>query len=267
MIMRRKNFVVIAITFSIMLTACIETNTGVEDDAKGSSDIVPTLSSAKTEEKQLTSSDNENSSKKYIDDELEAIFAKRENLLTSSEVREWRAELNAYLDKYDEEILTNDSEILSEPITITAEYYSGEFRTSHKGNQNDNISVILEFTAELEKMVYRRGESVTIHAKAENIGDSFMYIPSYGTPTAWLKHTDYVNGENHSKGYATYEIEREQFPIPESIPEETLLETGGTLEDTVVINLPENAVIGMYDILLYSHGYTTIIKDAIEIIE
>ena len=204
----------------------------------------------------------------YDSNEYRELMERRENLETSEEVRRWREDLNTFYDKYFGRIEEPElPEPVTDPVTRTAEYYSGEFKTGHKGNFNSNVEIELEVSVELPQTVYRRGDKVTFLAGVKNIGSAFMYFPNYVSPDAFLRHEEYTNGKSYSSGYTTYSIYRGDVPLPEGIPDEKLCEMGDTWSNRIKIRIPENAQTGMYDVMVFTHGYTAIVKDALEIIE
>ncbi len=187
---------------------------------------------------------------------IEAYLAEKEADGTETEVK---TDFN--------ETEETEAETEANPVTLTAEYSSGEFRTGHEGNFNDNVTIEVKFTAKLERTTYRRGETVKIYARVENVGEKFMYVYSYGAPDAWLEHEDICDGKYLSNGYARYSIFNESIPVPDIEPSEVLCESGDSWGITSKINIPDNAIIGKYDIKIASHGYITVIKDAVEIVE
>jgi len=204
----------------------------------------------------------------YDSTEYRELMERRENLATSDEIHQWREDLNAFYDTYFGKIEEPEpEEPVSDPVMRTAEYYSGEFKTGHKGDFNNDVEVELEFSVELPQTVYRYGDKVTFLASVKNIGSAFMYFPNYVSPDAFLRHEEYTNGKSYSSGYTTYSIYRGDVPVPEEIPDEELCEVGDTWSNRVEIRIPENARTGMYDIMVFTHGYTAIVKDALEIIE
>lgn len=200
--------------------------------------------------------------------EYRELMERRENLATSEEVRQWREDLNTFYDTYFGRIEEPEPpEPVSEPVTRTAEYYSGEFKTGHKGDFNKDVEIELEVSVELPQTVYRRGDKVMLLTGVKNIGSAFMYFPNYVSPDAFLRHEEYTNGKSYSSGYTTYSIYRGDVPLPEGVPDEELCEMGDTWSNRIEIRIPENAQTGMYDVMVFTHGYTAIVKDALEIIE
>lgn len=204
----------------------------------------------------------------YDTEDYRELMERREQLDTAEDVHQWREDLNVFYDTYFGKIEEPEpEEPVSEPVTRTAEYYSGEFKTGHKGDFNSDVDIELEFSVELPQTVYRPGDTVTLIASVKNIGSAFMYFPNYGSPDAFLRREEYTNGKSYLSGYTTYSIYRGDVPLPEGVPDEELCEMGDTWSNRVEIRIPENALTGMYDILVFSHGYTAIVKDVLEIIE
>lgn len=204
----------------------------------------------------------------YDSDEYRELMERRDNLDTSEEVRQWREDLNTFYDTYFGKIEESEpEEPMSDPVTRTAEYYSGAFKTGHTGEYNSDVVIELEVSVELPQTIYRRGDKAAFLACMKNIGSAFMYFPNYGSPDAFFRHEEYTNGKSYSSGYTTYNIYRGDVPLPEGVPDEKLCETGEVWSNRIEIRIPENALTGMYDIMIFSHGYTAIVKDALEIIE
>ncbi len=257
----KKFCIFLLLTAGYLLTAC-------------SSDPAAELFSPETETEATLETEAvpaESEQNPYDSDELNEILDKRENLTTTEDVRAWRAELNAYWDKgkaenSDETEPSAPEPIPSDPVTFRAEYYRGTFNPHHEGDFNDNITIELEFSAEVDRTVWRPGETVVVGADVKNIGSPFMYLPAYNSPDVCLEHEAYTNGRSAMRGYAVYTVYGDEQPIPEGIPTEELCETGDGWGHTVKITIPDNAFPGLYDIVIYSHGCTAVIKDAIEIL-
>ena len=216
----------------------------------------------------VTTTDDHAEPNLYDSTEYQKLMERRANLTTSDEIHQWREDLNTFYDMYFGRIEEPEpAENVSDPVTRIAEYYSGAFKTGHTGEFNNDVVIELEVSVELPQIVYRRGDKVTILASVKNIGSAFLYFPNYGSPDAFLRHEEYTNGKSSSSGYTTYNIYGGEVPIPEDIPEEKLCETGDTWSNRIEIRIPDNAQTGKYDILIFSHGYTAIVEDALEIIE
>lgn len=156
----------------------------------------------------------------------------------------------------------NTNDAICSSLVIVTEYYNGEFITGCSESVDQDL-IDIKFSVELDKTTYSLGETVTLYTLAENLGPSFMYTIDYGAPTAWLQPSIISETQPEEDIYRLY---REPFIIPEDIPPPQLCNTGDTWGQCISIKIPENALTGIFDIMVYSHGYTTVAKNIVEII-
>ena len=165
-------------------------------------------------------------------------------------------------------------------IIYTPKYYSGSYRVydsvdyddEEMGDYyremypskayNENVNIELEFTVELDKTVYKAGESFWIGFKAVNVGEPFMYIEYYGGYfDSWVKHSE-NSGIIFYSDYYIY-----GRPLPDIEGFEVLFETGEKRVDAIPYTVTEDTPLGKYDLYVYFGGYVLLVNDAFEIVE
>jgi len=165
-------------------------------------------------------------------------------------------------------------------IIYTPKYYSGSYRVydfvdyddEEMGDYyremypskayNENVNIELEFTVELDKTVYKAGDSFWIGFKALNVGEPFMYIDCWGAYfESQLVHSE-DSGYIFRSDYYFYGRD-----LPDADAFETLIETGETRVDAIPYTVTEDTPLGKYDLYVYFSGYILKVNDALEIVE
>ncbi len=199
-----------------------------------------------------------------------------ETSIPETEVSETKAPETVPVDDTPAEyIISEDGSII-----YTPKYYSGSYRgydfVDYDDEKlgamfkemypskayNENVNIELKFTAELDKTVYKAGDSFWISFEAVNIGEPFMFIDHYaGYFDSLLVHSDNSDYIFRSNFYF------DGRDLPDADAFETLIETGETRVDAIPYIVTEDTPLGKYDLYVYFSGYVLKVNDALEIVE
>ncbi len=159
------------------------------------------------------------------------------------------------------ETKADDSPIVNQ--FFETEYYRGKYTPSFPSPLPN--SIVVKHYVKLYTTTCCRGETISLDTLAENVGAAFIQYDLYDCmqPNATLQISHIPDNPS---AHEIYLLTPDPFPIPETLPRPVAYKPGKKWGLYLTFSIPANAIPGYYDVLLFSSGYETIVKNAIQIL-